>query len=194
MKIYKVVVVIVLIFQMTQSCAPVLGGLGAVAIGGAAKEKGIGTAFSDSVIKVNILNAFYKWDNNIAENLKIVVEDGSVLITGTVKKSKQKIKLTKISWSIRGVKEVNNKIQVSDVSNIKNIARDLASVGEIRARILAHTEINSLNFSIDVVNDAAYLSGIASSENEINLVTSIAQKARFVKEVFNYIKINPDKR
>ena len=194
MKIYKVALIVVVIFQMTQSCAPVLGGLGAVAIGGAAKEKGIGTAFSDSVIKVNILNAFYKWDNNIAENLKIVVEDGSVLITGTVKKSKQKIKLTKISWSIRGVKEVNNKIQVSDVSNIKNIARDLASVGEIRARILAHTEINSLNFSIDVVNDAAYLSGIASSENEINLVTSIAQKARFVKEVFNYIKINPDKR
>ena len=194
MKIYKVAVVIVVIFQMTQSCAPVLGGLGAVAIGGAAKEKGIGTAFSDSVIKVNILNAFYKWDNNIAENLKIVVEDGSVLITGTVKKSQQKIKLTKISWGIRGVKEVNNKIQVSDVSNIKNIARDLASVGEIRARILAHTEINSLNFSIDVVNDAAYLSGIASSQNEINLVTNIAQKARFVKEVFNYIKINPDKR
>ena len=193
MNIYKVVLV-VLIFQITQSCAPLLGGLGAVAIGGATKEKGIGTAFSDNIIKVNILNAFYKWDKNIADDLKIVVEDGSVLLTGKVKKSKQKIKLTKISWGIRGVKEVNNKIQISDVSNIKNIARDIASVGEIRAKLLAHTEINSLNFSINVVNDSAYLSGIASSQNEINLVTNIAQEARFVKEVFNYIKINPDKR
>ena len=193
MRIYKVLLILV-IFQTTQSCGPLVGGIGAVAIGGAAKEKGIGTAFSDSVIKVNILNAFYKWDTNIADDLKVVVENGSVLLTGKVKKSKQKIKLTEISWSIRGVNEVNNKIQISDVSNVKNLARDIASVGEIRAKLLANSEINSLNFSIDVVNDAAYLSGIASSQNEMNLVTNIAQGARFVKEVFNYIKINPDKR
>ena len=193
MRIYKVLLILV-IFQTTQSCGPLVGGIGAVAIGGAAKEKGIGTAFSDSVIKVNILNAFYKWDTNIADDLKVVVENGSVLLTGKVKKSKQKIKLTEISWSIRGVNEVNNKIQISDVSNVKNLARDIASVGEIRAKLLANSEINSLNFSIDVVNDAAYLSGIASSQNEMNLVTNIAQQARFVKEVFNYIKINPDKR
>ena len=193
MRIYKVLLILV-IFQTTQSCGPLVGGIGAVAIGGAAKEKGIGTAFSDSVIKVNILNAFYKWDKNIADDLKVVVENGSVLLTGKVKKSKQKIKLTQISWGIRGVNEVNNKIQISDVSNVKNLARDIASVGEIRAKLLANSEINSLNFSIDVVNDAAYLSGIASSQNEMNLVTNIAQEARFVKEVFNYIKINPDKR
>ena len=193
MRIYKLLLILV-IFQTTQSCGPLVGGIGAVAIGGAAKEKGIGTAFSDSVIKVNILNAFYKWDTNIADDLKVVVENGSVLLTGKVKKSKQKIKLTEISWGIRGVNEVNNKIQISDVSNVKNLARDIASVGEIRAKLLANSEINSLNFSIDVVNDAAYLSGIASSQNEMNLVTNIAQEARFVKEVFNYIKINPDKR
>ena len=193
MRIYKLLLILV-IFQTTQSCGPLVGGIGAVAIGGAAKEKGIGTAFNDSIIKVNILNAFYKWDTNIADDLKVVVENGSVLLTGKVKKSKQKIKLTEISWGIRGVNEVNNKIQISDVSNVKNLARDIASVGEIRAKLLANSEINSLNFSIDVVNDAAYLSGIASSQNEMNLVTNIAQGARFVKEVFNYIKINPDKR
>ncbi len=193
MRIYKVLLILV-IFQTTQSCGPLVGGIGAVAIGGAAKEKGIGTALSDGIIKVNILNAFYKWDTNIADDVKVVVENGSVLLTGKVRKSKQKIKLTEISWSIRGVTEVNNKIQISDVSNVKNLARDIASVGEIRAKLLANSEINSLNFSIDVVNDAAYLSGIASSQNEMNLVTNIAQGARFVKEVFNYIKINPDKR
>ena len=106
----------------------------------------------------------------------------------------QKIKITQIIWDVNGVNEVINKIQVTDVSDIKNIAKDLASVGEIRARILANPKINSLNFTIDVVNGIAYLSGISSNEEEINLVTNIAQQARFVKEVFNYIKINPDKR
>ena len=77
---------------------------------------------------------------------------------------------------------------------LENIAKDLAALGEIRARILAHPKINSLNFTIDVVNGIAYLSGISSNEEEINLVTNIAKQARFVKEVYNYIKINSEKR
>ena len=36
-------------------------------------------------------------------------------------------------------------------------------MGEIRARIMTDKKINSLNFSIDVVNDTAYLSGVASN-------------------------------
>ena len=57
--------------------------------------------------------------------------------------------------------------QVTDTSSIKNIARDLASLGEIRARIMSDKSINSINYSIDVVNDKAYISGVASNETEI---------------------------
>ena len=178
------ILLVLIIIPFIQSCAPVLGGLGAVAIGGAAKEKGIGTAFNDNVVKVNILNAFYKLDENIADNLKVSVDDGSVLLTGTVKTSDESINFL----------DVLSKYLLNDVSNVKNIARDFASVGEIRAKILANVNINSLNFSINVVNDIAYLSGIAANQEEINLITNIAKNARFVKEVYNYIRINPDKR
>ena len=185
---------LIIILSLTQSCGPVIGGLGAVAIGSAAKEKGLGTSLNDNVINVGILNSLYKWNNKIGKDLKISVNDGAVLITGKVSKSEQKIKITQIIWNVKGVNEVINKIQVTDVSNIKNIAKDLAALGEIRARILAHPKINSLNFTIDVVNGIAYLSGISSNEEEINLVTNIAKQARFVTEVYNYIKINSEKR
>ena len=185
---------LIIILSLTQSCGPVIGGLGAVAIGSAAKEKGLGTSINDNVINVEILNSLYKWNNKIGKDLKISVNDGAVLITGKVGKPEQKIKITQIIWNVKGVNEVINKIQVTDVSNIKSIAKDLAAVGEIRARILAHPKINSLNFTIDVVNGIAYLSGISSNEEEINLVTKIAKQARFVTEVYNYIKINPEKR
>ena len=59
---------------------------------------------------------------------------------------------------------------------------------------MASTELNSLNFSVDVVNNVAYISGIASSEEEISIVTQIAQEARFIKEVQNFVKVNKDKR
>ncbi len=185
---------LLIILLLIQNCGPLISGIGVVAVGSASKEKGIGTAFNDNVIYVNILNSLYKWDENISKDINLNVDEGSVLITGKLKNSDTKIKLTKIIWGVRGVKEVVNEAQISDVSDIKNIARDLASVGEIRARMLANPNINSLNFSVDVVNDIAYVSGIASKKEELDIVENIVKSARFVKEIYNYIKINTDNR
>ena len=115
-------------------------------------------------------------------------------MTGILKNIDKKIELTKIIWGVRGVKEVINKVQISNTNNIKNIAKDLASLGEIKARLMASKELNSLNFSVDVVNNIAFISGIASNEEEISIVTQIAKKARFIKEVQNFVKINKDNR
>ena len=82
-----------LILLITQSCGPLVGGLGVVAMGSAAKEKGIGTALNDNVINVNILNAIYKWNEKISKDLTINVDNGSVLITGKIQNSANKITL-----------------------------------------------------------------------------------------------------
>ena len=74
------------------------------------------------------------------------------------------------------------------------IAKDIASLGEIKAKLMASKKLNSLNFSVDVVNNIAYISGIAASEEEVSIVTQIAQEARFIKEVQNFVKVNKDKR
>ena len=105
-----------------------------------------------------------------------------------------RIQFTKIAWSVKGVNEVNNEIQISNTSSLRNIARDISSMGEIRARLMTDKKINSLNFSIDVVNDTAYLSGVASNVEEIGLVKAHASSARFIKEVYNYITLTDDTR
>ena len=178
-----------------QSCAsPIIGGVGAIAFSSSAQEKGLGTSINDKVIYVKLRNAVYDWDPSVSENISISVDNGSVLVTGKSKNIDTKIQLTKIIWKIHGVKEVNNKVQISETNNFKNIAKDLASLGEIKAKLMASKKLNSLNYSIDVVNNIAYISGIASSEEEISIVTQIAQEARFIKEVQNFVKVNKDKR
>ena len=177
-----------------QSCGPIIGTVGMVSLGAASKEKGIGTTISDNVIKTKMSNLVYKLDKNLINDTKIFVNNGAILITGKVKKPSNKIEFTKLAWNIRGVNEVNNELQITDTSSIKNIARDLASMGEIRARIMSDKQINSLNYSIDVVNDKVYLSGIATSKEEMLLVKDHASNARYVKEVYNYIILNNDKR
>ena len=178
-----------------QSCAaPVIGGVGAIAFSSSAQEKGLGTSIKDKVIYVKLRNAIYDWNPSVSKNISISVDDGSILVTGNLTNIDTKVELTKIIWKINGVKEVNNKVQISETKNLKNIAKDLASLGEIRARLMASKELNSLNFSIDVVNNIAYISGIASSEEEVAIVSQIAQQARFIKEVQNFVKVNKDKR
>ena len=177
-----------------QSCTPLIGAVGVLSAGSATKEKGIGTSLSDAIIHTKITNNILQYNHGIIAETKVFVNDGSVLITGKVKTPKDKIELTKITWKIKGVKEVNNEIQVTDVSSIKNIARDIASMAEIHARIMTDKNINSLNFSIDVINDKAYIVGIAKNKEEMKLVKDQASSARFIKEVFNYIIVTNDKR
>ena len=184
----------VFLLILIQSCAPIIGAVSMASLGSASKEKGLATSIGDTIISTKISNKIFKYNPNIIKDTKVFVNNGSVLLTGTVLKPENKIELTKIIWKIGGVKEVNNEIQVSDMSSIKNIARDIASMSEIRARIITNKNINSLNFSIDVVNDIAYLSGIAENSEEMNLVKNQAASARFIKEVFNYISLNTDVR
>ena len=183
-----------IIILFLKSCAPMVGTVGMVSLGAASKEKGLGTSINDNIIKTKISNLIYKYNKNLIADTKVFVNNGSVLFTGKLNNPKDKIEFTKLAWNIRGVREVNNEIQVTDKTSIKNIARDIASLGEIRARIMSDKSINSINFSIDVVNDKAYISGVATNELEINLVKNHASSARFVKEVYNYIILNKDTR
>ena len=185
---------LIIILNLQSCTAPIIGGVGAIALSSSAQEKGLGTSMNDKVIYVKLRNAIYDWNSSVSENVSISVDDGSILVTGKLKNIDTKVQLTKIIWEINGVKEVNNKVQVSETNNFKNIAKDLASLGEIKARLMASKKLNSLNYSIDVVNNIAYISGIASSEQEISIVTQIAQEARFIKEVQNFVKVNKDKR
>ena len=190
----RLFLLLIIILNLQSCAAPIIGGVGAIAFSSSAQEKGLGTSINDKVIYVKLRNAIYDWNPSVSENISLSVDNGSILVTGKIKNVDTKIQLTKILWEINGVKEVNNKVQISETSNFKNIAKDLASLGEIKARLMASTKLNSLNYSIDVVNNIAYISGIASSEEEISIVTQIAQEARFIKEVQNFVKVNKDKR
>ena len=185
---------LIIILNLQSCAAPIIGGVGAIAFSSSAQEKGLGTSLNDKVVYVKLRNAIYDWNPSVSENISLSVDNGSILVTGKLKNIDTKVQLTKIIWEISGVKEVNNKVQISETNNFKNIAKDLASLGEIKARLMASKKLNSLNYSIDVVNNVAYISGIASSDEEISIVTQIAQEARFIKEVQNFVKVNKDKR
>ena len=47
----------------------------------------------------------------------------------------------------------------------------------------------SVNFNIDVVNGIIFVSGIAKTQEEMDLVLSHAKETKYTKQLVNYIKL-----
>ena len=175
-------------------CAGAVVGVGTAAVAASTTEKGFSTSVSDGVIFAKLQDRFIQVNASLLTSATVTVNDGAVLFTGKVKKPEDKIEATKLAWEIKGVREVVNELQVIDTSSIKDIAKDLAASATLRGKMIADQDISSLNFSIDVVNGVVYLSGVASTQEEMNNVISHAQNLRFAQEVVNYIILTKDQR
>ena len=175
-------------------CAPAVVGVGTAAVAATSTEKGITTSVSDGLVFTKIQDNFLKTDATLSQFVDVNVNDGAVLLTGKVKTPEEKVLATKLTWEVRGVREVVNEIQVTDKSSIKDVAKDLAASAHLRGKLIADTSVSSLNFSIDVVNGTVYLSGVAADAEEMNRVVSHARELRFAQQVVNYITLRTDQR
>lgn len=176
------------------ACVGAVAGIGAAAVTAGTTEKGLGTSISDSVIKVKINDRFLSVNADLFANTTISVNDGAVLLTGNVNLPEEKVQATQLAWETRGVIEVINELDVRNTSSLKDVAKDLAAAAQLRAKMIADQNISSINFSVDVVNGTVYLTGIASSEEEMGLVIDHARSLRFATDVKNYIRVNDDDR
>ena len=175
-------------------CAPAVVGVGTAAVAASSTEKGITTSVSDGLVFTKIQDNFLKTDATLSQFVDVNVNDGAVLLTGKVKTPEEKVLATKLTWEVRGVREVVNEIQVTDKSSIKDVAKDLAASAQLRGKLIADNSVSSLNFSIDVVNGTVYLSGVAADAEEMNRVVSHARELRFAQQVVNYITLRTDQR
>ena len=189
----KILLVLTCLINLT-NCAPAVVGVGTAAVAASSTEKGFSTSVSDSVIFAKISDKFIQEDASLITSVDLSVNDGAVLLTGKVKNFEKKMLITRLSWEVKGVKEVINEVQVSSRVSIKDVAKDVAASAQLRASLISDPDISSLNYSIDVVNGIIYLAGVASDENERNRVVSHAQLTRFTKKVVNYIILSTDKR
>ena len=173
-----------------QGCAPAAITAGIAGVAASESEKGLGTTINDTIIHAAITEAMFKKDVNKFIGVNINVDDGVVLLTGKVDSPETRIEVTRLSWTPRGVIEVINEIQVSEKSSIKDAAKDLAASATIRGKLVADKNIKSVNYNIDVVNGVAYLSGVARSEKEMNLVLAYTKETKYINQLVNYIQLS----
>ena len=188
------IVMLVASAMALSGCVGAAVGIGTAAVAASSTEKGFSTSVADGVIEAKLTDKYIQNDTSLATSVKKSVDNGSVLLTGTVDTVEQKVLATKLAWEIKGVREVVNELQISNGVSLRDKAKDLAASAQLRTALIGDPDISSLNFSIDVVNGIVYLSGVAADENEKERVIAHAQGLRFAKKVVNYIILEADKR
>ena len=153
------------------------------------EERSFNNFVEDTIIVAQLKNAYFSNNEKIFFNVSVEVTEGRVLLTGSVEQIDERIEAAKLAWSIEGVNEVINEIQISNDEGILDYADDLIMKTKINAKLLLNKDILNLNYSVEVVNGIVYLIGIAQSQEELNSVINISENTYGVQNVINYVRL-----
>ncbi|UUX52165.1 BON domain-containing protein [Nisaea acidiphila] len=172
-------------------CTPVgvAVGAGATAATASQSERGLEGTARDIAIKTEINHYLFQKNVDLFSAVGLSVEDGRVLLTGSVPRPEDRIEAARLAWKADGIREVINEIQVVDNSDIVDKARDTWIETQLETQMLFDSGISSINYDVDTVNGTVYLFGIAQSNAELQLVINHARNLDYVRNVVSYVRV-----
>ena len=174
------------------SCAPILVGSGAVMIGSMAyKEKGISGCLDDTNltfrIRKNLRKKDIEWKTNLSQKIGICVQNGEILLTGTVARQEELLWAEQAVWEVFGVKSVINQVEVvTDSKKVKKSSvKDSWITMQVKSAIMTHPQINvrGLNYVIKTVDQIVYVMGVSRTMEEQQIVLNTTARVKGVKKV-----------
>lgn len=176
-------------------CIEAAVGAGAAVGTTAMQERGVKGATNDLAIRAEINHQWLNQDHRLFMDLNLQVYEGRALVSGAVKDAQVRADAIQLAWKAKGVREVINEVEVvPNGTGLVDYARDTAITTELKSRLLFAKEINSVNYSVEVVNGSVYLLGVAQTPAELDRVLNIARNIGNVKRVVTHILMKDDPR
>ncbi len=178
------------------ACSPTTAAVGAGATVGATavQDRGVGGAASDTWIRAQINQKLLAHSGDLYLDVHLQVQNGRVLLSGTVPTPEAQVEAVRIAWQPDGVREVINEMEVSGDESFTDYARDRWIEARLRAKLLGDRDVNSLNVSIESVNQSVFLIGVVHSEDELARVVGHAKNVPYVRRVVSYLTLKPSPR
>jgi len=98
--------------------------------------------------------------------IQVEVLDGRIFLTGKVIEPEEKIKITKLAWETKGVREVKNAIEIKGQTNFRSTTKDVLITSQLRAALIFNKLIKSRNYTLETINKKIYIFGIATNSIE----------------------------
>ena len=141
----------------------------------------IGMQIDDTIMQKNLVARLL--NEKIFLNIQVEVLDGRIFLSGKVDNPEEKIKITKLAWETKGVREVKNAITIKGNSNFKSTAKDILITSQLRTALIINKKTKSRNYTLETINKKIYIFGIAMDEIEKKEVLSEANKIYDVEKV-----------
>jgi osmotically-inducible protein OsmY len=181
--------------------AAALGGCVAAAVTGGAvvgdtamQDRGVKGAANDTAIRAEINHYWLNKDHKMWMGLNMQVYEGRVLVSGVAPSADVRADAIQLAWKAKGVKEVIDEVEVGTSGGIVDSARDTKIQTELNGKLLFAKGVESVNYSVEVVNGVVYLLGVAQNQEELDKVLAIARNIADVKKVVSHVLMKDDPR
>ncbi len=178
MKSYLLIFFIIIFLS---SCSPV-GRFGA-GVDITFDPRTIGMQIDDTIMQKNLTARLSFNEKRYFLNIQVEVLDGRIFLSGKVDEPEEKIKITKLAWETKGVREVKNAITIKGQSNFKQTAKDILITSQLRTALIFNKKTKARNYTLETINKRIYIFGIAMDLEEKKEVLSEAEKIYDVEEV-----------
>ena len=172
---------IILIIIFLSNCSPA-GRFGA-GVDITFDPRTIGMQIDDTIMQKNLVARLSLSEKKYFINIQVEVLDGRIFLSGKVDEPEEKIKITKLAWETKGVREVKNAVTIKGNSNFKQTAKDILITSQLRTALIFNKKTKSRNYTLETINKKIYIFGIAMDDNERKEVLSEAEKIYDVEEV-----------
>lgn len=171
-------------------CVPVaVVGLGAVATTAIVEERGVSGTVSDSAIRSGVNATWLKNRAHLITHLSISVREGRVLLTGRVENSEDAVEAIRLTWTVSGVTEVIDRIQIGKSDGLGAYLGDSWITTKIKTSYLTDSDIYSVNYTVKTVDGVVYVMGVAQTQKELDRVLQVARETRGVSKVVTYVRV-----
>ena len=96
----------------------------------------IGMQIDDTIMQKNLTARLSLNEKRYFLNIQVEVLDGRIFLSGKVDEPEEKIKITKLAWETKGVREVKNAITIKGQSNFKQTAKDILITSQLRTALI----------------------------------------------------------
>jgi len=172
---------IILIVIFLSSCSPV-GRFGA-GVDITFDPRTIGMQIDDTIMQKNLVARLSLSEKKYFLSIQVEVLDGRIFLSGKVNQPEEKIKITKLAWETKGVREVKNAITIKGNSNFKQTAKDILITSQLRTALIFNKKTKARNYTLETINKKIYIFGIAMDDEEKKEVLSEAEKIYDVEKV-----------
>ena len=177
----KKYLIVTLILILISSCSPATRFGAGVDI--TFDPRTLGMQIDDTIMQKNLIARLSLREKKYFINIQVEVLDGRIFLAGKVDDPEEKIKITKMAWETKGVREVKNAITIKGASNFKSTAKDVLITSQLTTALILNKKTKSRNYTLETINKKIYIFGIAMDLEEKKEVISEANKIYDVEEI-----------